>query len=434
MLTWNYAKGRCSRAGWFIPGLDYDVLVIRASDAYEDEESIVFSPRLACNMVGEWLEDTSGGGEALDRLLAECRCEPCARDPGWHSEIEKALESQQLIALKLSACSTRLGRMAARIEEAWQERQRRAREVQPPRRLPRRPEAAPNPLHRYAIHVMDDTGAPVAGVSLKLQIEDTPRMATTDANGEAVVEWFSAAGATVRVLEQAELEQRLEPRWAVTPSKALPKEPDIIAMRMGAALRMFTTPADGETTVVLERPGAWFEVSVVDELGKALGGVELALVHDAGRQEQATRADGRARFNSVLADVASVELVNADAVRKQVRPLWDIARSGEWVQSAPDTTVLPLSDPVASVKIEARKAHRLSVQPWVVRARLTGLHSTRPRAFCCRAVSIQWVSSQPLLGSTRIRCCSLWGMQTRLGAQSTTRGSRWSAPKRCVLT
>ena len=65
--------------------------------------------------------------------------------------------------------------------------------------------------------MIDDTGAPVAGVGLKLEIFGTPRMTNTDGRGEAKVEWVEAGTAKLMLMQVPSILKMLEPKWAKRP-------------------------------------------------------------------------------------------------------------------------------------------------------------------------------------------------------------------------
>ncbi len=200
------------------------------------------------------------------------------------------------------------------------ERRRRSRSIPAPP-LPPRPPPVEESLHRYSIRVIDDTNSPIPGVCLKLEIDGTPRMPTTDANGVATAEWYSRAPASVRILDQTAIEARLRQRRVVPRSDALPTGPDVHDLTVGRSFADVKVPADQETTLVLCRTPShdWIEIELECEQGGTYPGeVEIQLASGETRRVR-PGADGVLRLDGIPPGTCRVELLGVDpACCKQV--------------------------------------------------------------------------------------------------------------------
>lgn len=256
MSDWHFTRTRCSRVKWFIPGIHYDVLVVHASDVYADEGPLVIAPDEASELARDWIEDSLFTGELnLHDVLDEFGLASFAPE-FQHSAIRRALRKGDLVALKLSARTSMLRRIASLLANEERERDRREAEAHEAlwKNRPRAAPPAPDPsFYRYRVSVLDDTGAPIAGVRLKLDIDGTPKMPTTDDEGLAVAEWFSKGPARARLLDQSEVVRNLEPRWAAPRSPSLPKGPEVHELPVDEACSEISISPDVETTLILTR-------------------------------------------------------------------------------------------------------------------------------------------------------------------------------------
>lgn len=149
--------------------------------------------------------------------------------------------------------------------------------------LPHRPPPVEESLHQYSIRVIDDTNMPISGVRLKLDIEGTPRMPTTDPDGCATAEWYSRACASAWILGRAELEQRLEARWREPVSAQLPEGDDVYRLAVRRPWKTIFVPPDPSkpVTIIVARPqvvrtrliGGYFETSKCFLLPGAMHGI-----------------------------------------------------------------------------------------------------------------------------------------------------------------
>lgn len=245
--------------------------------------------------------------------------------------ILEGIQRGELVALETPSSS-----QITQAELDMLEARRRQRSIPapPPAYRPPPPEV---PLHAYPLRIIDDTGAPVSGVRLKLEIDGTPRMPVTDGDGRAVAEWFSTAPAQVRVLNQSDLQQKLEPQFALPRARDLPTGPNVFEFRIDSPFREIAAPPDQETTIILSRGRQphWIRILVRDEQGTPLGERRYQLVlPDGNTVEGTTAADG-----SIAADFE----VTGDCT---LTLLEDEPRESADSQPSPDP-VQPLTTPAA---------------------------------------------------------------------------------------
>ena len=152
--------------------------------------------------------------------------------------------------------------------------------------LPLPPPPVEESLREYRIRVVDETNSPIDGVRLKLEIEGTPRITTSDASGVASIQWFSKAPASVRILDQQTLEQNLESSWLKPRSPTLPAGANVHTLAVGTRFAEFRAPADDETTVIITRPSTSVSLELVDGTGAAMAGLRYRLTCSDGSQRQ----------------------------------------------------------------------------------------------------------------------------------------------------
>jgi hypothetical protein len=195
----------------------------------------------------------SEGTAALESMMAA--------NPALASELRRVVSVESEGA---AVCTTEAGLSLARLvvfrirgstltaaDTQLLEEARQNRSTLAPSLPPRRQE--PEVLRKYAIRVLDDTNTPVAGVQLKLDIQGTPKMPTTDKTGMAAAEWFSNVDASLRVVEQEQLEQMLKARWATPPSDKLPTGPNVHVLRVGSPFADLVAKVGAETTIIIAR-------------------------------------------------------------------------------------------------------------------------------------------------------------------------------------
>ena len=111
--------------------------------------------------------------------------------------------------------------------------------------------------HVYTVYVADDTGAPVAGAKLTVEIAGDKQDMTTDGSGKVTVDKTVSDTGTVTLTNAAELVDKLWPQWA----KPLADKPfpgdQITQAVVTQSIAPLKAPADWFVTLVLTRPPIW---------------------------------------------------------------------------------------------------------------------------------------------------------------------------------
>ena len=115
-----------------------------------------------------------------------------------------------------------------------------------------------------------------------------------------------------------------------------------------------------------------FEVCVIDEVGDAVSGLEMAFNIEGNRQSKNTDGDGKARVDDAPGEFASVTVASAQAARKLLRARWDEVRDKPRIKPDSDVEVCRLSDELPTLELKNKKPCTLSIQPYVVQGRLLG--------------------------------------------------------------
>jgi outer membrane protein OmpA-like peptidoglycan-associated protein len=111
--------------------------------------------------------------------------------------------------------------------------------------------------HIYTVCVLDDTGAPVAGAKLTIDIAGDKQDKTTDGSGKVTVEKSISDTATVTLTNRDDLVDKLWPQWAKPLADKAPPGDQISQARVTQPIAPFKAPADWFVTLVLMRPPIW---------------------------------------------------------------------------------------------------------------------------------------------------------------------------------
>ena len=114
-------------------------------------------------------------------------------------------------------------------------------------------------------------------------------------------------------------------------------------------------PKDAATT--------WFELVVLDEIGEAIGDLELTFTVDGAQQKKKTDGSGKVRIDGAELSFATARIVDVQALRDIVEPRWEEARDGEAPPPADDVTHSVLSDDVGKVSLVKEVPHTLVIKP-----------------------------------------------------------------------
>ncbi|HEY8091879.1 MAG TPA: peptidoglycan-binding protein [Polyangiaceae bacterium] len=111
--------------------------------------------------------------------------------------------------------------------------------------------------HAYRVLVIDDTGAPVPGAKLTLDVAGDKQDLTTDGSGKVSVDRTVSDTATVTLTNREDLVDKLWPQWK-DPIADRPYPGDQITQGVVTQpIAPFTAPADWHVTLVLQRPPIW---------------------------------------------------------------------------------------------------------------------------------------------------------------------------------
>jgi hypothetical protein len=144
--------------------------------------------------------------------------------------------------------------------------------------------------HVYTVLVLDDTGAPVPGAALTLDIGGEKHEKRTDGSGKVTVDKTVSDTATVTLTNRDELVDKLWPTWA----KPLADKPfpgdQVTRAVITQPIAPLTAPADWIVTLVVTRPPIWrvrmvgmiFDADKCFLLPQALGGINsVVAMHQA---------------------------------------------------------------------------------------------------------------------------------------------------------
>jgi outer membrane protein OmpA-like peptidoglycan-associated protein len=111
--------------------------------------------------------------------------------------------------------------------------------------------------HLYTVCVLDDTGTPVAGAKLTLDVEGDKHEKTTGGSGKVTVEKPDPGTATVTLTNVEDLREKLWPQWSKPAADKAPPGDQLIAAVVTQPIAAFKAPSDWQVTLVLTRPPIW---------------------------------------------------------------------------------------------------------------------------------------------------------------------------------
>ena len=213
------------------------------------------------------------------------------------------------------------------------------------RAIPQLTKELGRPVDVVHVHVIEPSGAPMAGVQVQLG----DRGATTDSQGECVL---PQATADLVIRRPDSLPKVLDPET-----------------RRGIALR--DPQREGERVVVVLFPGGWISGTVHDSAGKPIAGVQVYL---DGSEEAETVSDSQGEFHSstLRPGVHSVHLKHASYQRADA-PVAIPAAGGEAKLAAVMSPGLPIE--VRAVDPEGNPVPDAAV--WLVRRVRGGAEESR---------------------------------------------------------
>jgi hypothetical protein len=111
--------------------------------------------------------------------------------------------------------------------------------------------------HVYTVRVVDDTGAPVAGAALSLDIAGDKQDKTTDGSGKVTIERTDPGTATVTVTNLDDLRDKLWPQWDKPLADKPPAGDQVTQAVVTQPIAPLKAPSDWLVTLVLTRPPIW---------------------------------------------------------------------------------------------------------------------------------------------------------------------------------
>jgi hypothetical protein len=111
--------------------------------------------------------------------------------------------------------------------------------------------------HIYTVCVIDDTGAPVAGAQLSVDIAGDKQAKTTDGSGKVTVEKTDPGTATITVTNLDDLCDKLWPQWVKPLSDKPPPGDQVTSAVVTQPIAPLQAPSDWVVTLVLLRPPIW---------------------------------------------------------------------------------------------------------------------------------------------------------------------------------
>jgi len=147
-------------------------------------------------------------------------------------------------------------RFAAYSGQLKVERVERVRLVPPPVDDPAESVLGPDSsaTHVYKLLVVDDTGAPVSGVKLSLDIAGDKQDKTTDSSGKVAVEKPSDGTATVTITNLDDVREKLWSQWSKPIADKPPPGDQITQAAVTQPIPPLKAPSDWLVTLVLQRP------------------------------------------------------------------------------------------------------------------------------------------------------------------------------------
>jgi len=129
-----------------------------------------------------------------------------------------------------------------------------------------------------------------------------------------------------------------------------------------------------------EEDTAVFEMRVVDEVGEPVEGVALSFFVDGSEHPATTDGSGVAQVEAA-GRAGTVSLGDSGALVELLRPRWEQARDGQWLDDDTEHTYVSPASTVPVVQVRGDQPHTLVLQPRVLMARVRGMLFDTNRAF-----------------------------------------------------
>lgn len=113
----------------------------------------------------------------------------------------------------------------------------------------------------YALKIVDEIGAPIAGVALVFKLDGTPRNLTTDGAGLARIDGVTATDGEAIVTSVPALRKILEPRWTAPRAPKIPTGPNVVTRELDDTLDSVDLVAASVVTLVITPYFHCFEIA-----------------------------------------------------------------------------------------------------------------------------------------------------------------------------
>ncbi len=133
-------------------------------------------------------------------------------------------------------------------------------------------------------------------------------------------------------------------------------------------------------TIPTDEPTTWFSLTVVDEQGMPLDDLALELTIDGKARKVKTNGAGQARVDDAHMSFGSARFANLKSVRDKLRER-KIPNADAPAPKGENVRVVPLTNDLASIPLEAEKPLTVVLRRNHVRIRLIGMHFETDKAF-----------------------------------------------------
>ncbi len=141
-------------------------------------------------------------------------------------------------------------------------------------------------------------------------------------------------------------------------------------------------PKDAPPPPPFEQPEAttWFELTVVDEIGKPFDNLEIVVTVDGKPRKLVTNGAGNVRVDDARSSFASAQFVSLATVRKKLRAR-KLPPGDHPLPSGENVRVEDVRDDIVSVPLESEKPLLLVIRRQHLRVRLIGMHFDTNKSF-----------------------------------------------------
>jgi len=111
--------------------------------------------------------------------------------------------------------------------------------------------------HVYTVRILDDTGAPVAGAKITLDVDGSPHAGTTSGQGVFTLPRPNPGTGKLTLENLDDLRDKLWPQWAKPLADEAPAGDQVVHAPVSQPIAPVSMPSDWVVTLVLTRPPIW---------------------------------------------------------------------------------------------------------------------------------------------------------------------------------